>query len=690
MVAEIDQPMDEKTHTTRLGCKPKWLVALAVVILLVLHALLAISSIQKKSITFDETAHLASGYLYWTLKDYRFNAESGNLPQRWAAIPSATIQLPRPNENSIGIRDGSAWAFGDWWLFKSGLDADRVLRSGRIMIVLLSLGLGLVTFWWANDLFGPRGGLIAMALWAVSPTMIAHGRLVTSDMCAALFFTLTTFTVWRLLHQVTIGRWLAVTFATACLFLSKMSAVLIIPIAAMLLLIRLIARQPLDLKLFGRSWHITSRLRMALIFAGLICLTTLTTWGAIWSAYGFRYQAGPDSEATFIRNWDEMLQIGSAQKSVIVPLRDHQLLPEAYLWGMAYTFKTTTRRDTFMAGQHSQTGWRTFFPYAVAMKTPLPVFGLLILAAVFWLRSVRHKTDTTGDELSASKILLNALYRTTPLWAFLTVYWLTAIQSSINIGHRHMLPTYTPMFVLAGGIGAYMKLSRRGLNAIVTCLLIWTTAETLSVHPHHLSYFNQFAGGPSGGYRRLVDSSLDWGQDLPRLAEWADEYREMGEPHGPIHIAYFGRADPAYYGLQATWLHSLRPIEPITQPPSQLKPGVYCISATLLQTVYNKARGPWRPSYEERYRHTASEIADFQRLRKTDGGQKELLARRDAAAWVQLFDDYNQLRTARICRYLLQTEPAERIGYSIHIYHLDEIQLREALAGPIMEMKPSQ
>ena len=39
--------------------------------------------------------------------------------------------------------------------------------------------------------------------------------------------------------------------------------------------------------------------------------------------------------------------------------------------------------------------------------------------------------------------------------SFLAVYWATAMTSNINIGHRHILPTYPVMYILAGSAAAF-------------------------------------------------------------------------------------------------------------------------------------------------------------------------------------------------------------------------------------------
>src|SRR5206468_11204129 len=67
------------------------------------------------------------------------------------------------------------------------------------------------------------------------------------------------------------------------------------------------------------------------------------------------------------------------------------------------------------------------------------------------------------------------------------------------------------------------------------------------VYPHYLAYFNELAGGPRNGYKRLVDSNLDWGQDLKGLKRWADEKR-LDATH-PLYLSYFGTADPRYYQI---------------------------------------------------------------------------------------------------------------------------------------------
>jgi hypothetical protein len=165
------------------------------------------------------------------------------------------------------------------------------------------------------------------------------------------------------------------------------------------------------------------------------------------------------------------------------------------------------------------------------------------------------------------------------------VYALLTLTRGINIGHRHLLPLYPFLFVLAARAAAWAagrwREGARRPGAAVALLAAWYVAGTLHVHPHYLAYFNEAAGGPRNGYRLLVDASLDWGQDLIHLREWAERH---GTP--ALKLSYFGTADPEYYRVPAQTLPGyMRPVPGKTV--REVRPGdVLAVSATNLQGVY--------------------------------------------------------------------------------------------------------
>ena len=155
--------------------------------------------------------------------------------------------------------------------------------------------------------------------------------------------------------------------------------------------------------------------------------------------------------------------------------------------------------------------FQTLVQYAAWLALPV---ALLCIVDDWFLRPGR--TAAAGAE-PADGPLMKVLYGLLPLLILILIYGGFALTASINIGHRHILPIYPAAFILAGGL--WRRFGKWLLPAVA--LLLW---ESLSVYPHYLAFFQAAAGGPAQGYRHLVDSSLDWGQDLPWLRQWLDEH----------------------------------------------------------------------------------------------------------------------------------------------------------------------
>jgi len=182
-------------------------------------------------------------------------------------------------------------------------------------------------------------------------------------------------------------------------------------------------------------------------------------------------------------------------------------------------------RSSFLLGEYATQGFFLYFPIALAVKTPIPLLvGAAATAAVWAYRRERER-----------------------LWVILppAAYFILALTSRTQIGVRHLLPVMPFLAVLAGcGAARLWAAGTRG-RAVAAVMALWLAASVLRVHPHYLAYFNEAAGGPASGYKWLVDSNLDWGQDLKTLGR---ALHEMGDP--PIYLSYFGTADPAAYGIR--------------------------------------------------------------------------------------------------------------------------------------------
>ncbi len=608
--------------------------------LLGLYFLLAVSASLDKCTTYDEIVHLTAGYSYWLYDDYRLQPENGNLPQRWGALPLLFSRPAFPPRDQALWYGSEMWQLGDQFFYHRDNSADAILLQGRVMIALLGVALGVIVFCWACRLFGPLAGLLSLTLYVFCPNLLAHGALATSDMAAALFFLASLASVWWLLHEITWPSVLVSTLALAGLCLSKFSAPIMVPVIGLLAAARVLAGRPLRVRLYGDRTLALRRHQAETIFVVLLAQALMIAV-LIWTFYGWRFTAfaepagsraapflatriagsmampqgeGPLATASalfaqrdrFRKDWRDVLDGFDASdlNEYIVWMRDHRLLPEAYLYGFAYTLRTSQARSAFLNGTIETRGWWWFFPYAFLVKTPLGVFLVLALAGL----TLRLPTNRPawGD-------FGRGFYRTAPLWIFLAVYWSFAVTSHLNIGLRHVLPTYPAMYILAGAAARWLALGRQGeretrrptgfphLVTLSPCHLVtlsrfvlllavgWVVTESLLIWPNYLAYFNQIVGGPRNGYKHLVDSSLDWGQDLPSLKRWIEkDKKQRGQE--PVYLIYFGTGDPAYYGLGDVPRPDRMPT------PKKIgdlyRPGTYCISATALQGVYLRSMHP--------------------------------------------------------------------------------------------------
>ena len=672
------------------------------IVLLIIYVVMAAGASHEKSNTFDEVVHLVAGYSYWSANDYRLHPENGNLPQRWAALPVYGLKyLPSdwakehydfkfPSRSDAYWLTGEKWPLGNKFLYEMGNDLPRMLLCARTMIALCGAVGGALVFVWARRLFGPAGGIIALLLFVFSPTMLAHCALVTSDMMTAVLFLAAVGVSWAMMHRINPWTVIGGGVVVGGLLLSKVSGVFIVPMVLIMLIVRLIAGGPLEVTI-GRRWIMTGWMRQLAVLAGAWLVQGVIVVVVIWAAFGLRFEGPNPSRAPvdhFAFDFEDQLIDGGFRSTVFRRLRAWRVLPDAYLYGAAYVAKHAEARSAFLGGRYSVTGFRGFFPYAFAVKTTIPLL-LLLIAGVIGALMIRQVRVGSGESRSHDEP--GVFYRTTPLWVLFVVYWAVALTSNLNIGHRHILPTYLPLFVLAGAGSWFFRLPNRraagAWSAVIVALVGWHVVESWQIGPHYLAYFNQAAGGPRNGYHHLVDSSLDWGQDLPGLKSWMDEQRARRAE--PVYFAYFGSAQPGYYGIDAIALPSY--MSQLHTPLHPLVPGWYCISATQLQRVYVGNPGPWGVDEEQRYIQVLPVIREIQRLQMgpTDvfvDGMTDLLG----AEWQQRGRHLDIARFRRLCEYLLKREPDTHIGHSILIYHLGEAELREAIWEPWIVRSPTE
>ncbi len=506
----------------------QWLLLLAA---LALFAAQAGWSSTLKSAAFDEQYHLAAGYSYLRTGDFRLATNHPPLAGLIAALPllgDDSIALPTDHPSWAA---GDRFLFSDVFLWESGNDAQPMLLRARWMVTVLGVLLLASIFFAARQMIGARAAWLALLLAVFEPNLIAHSRFVTTDLALTLFTFLAIWWWWRWLVQ---ARWynllLAGIFAGLAMA-TKYNGALVWAVIGLALLI-----QPTVSG--GATW----RQRWLGLAAALLAAS-----GVIWAI--FRFSMGP---VTFLPAW--------------LPLP----APHYWQWFWNTIFRILDlqgARVDFFLGEASNRYWWNYFFVAAGVKLPL-VELLLALSGFALLARDR------------------ALRRLSVLWLLPALLLLLGMTEVLNIGFRHMLAGI-PFVLLLGGYVAeavvwlYARPWRTAAaGALLTILLV---ADTARVAPHYESYFNQLAGPWQNWSNILVDSNLDWGQDLIALRQVMDE-----QGIDSVNLAYFGKAAPEAYGVNyrplPSYLRFMEGREISAYNPYTPEPGWYAISATALRT----------------------------------------------------------------------------------------------------------
>jgi hypothetical protein len=324
----------------------------------------------------------------------------------------------------------------------------------------------------------------------------------------------------------------------------------------------------------------------------LVPVLVATTWGR-WEREGVLVLAD-GLVAMAVAAWIALLAVYQFQGFP---------LPAPILDGIKFQLNASSAGEfpAFLHGEWSQTGWWYYFPIAFVLKTPLPTIVLMLVG--IWTVA-RRRLHGAGD-----------------LWMLLPPLWLLYVLSfhyGKNYGVRYLLPVL-PFLAMLAGVGAETWLKERRTTIALAVLLVWQAAATMIATPHHLAWFNVLAGPTDHARRWLLDSNLDWGQDLGRLADWV-----KAEGGSEICLGYFGHVDPKLYGIT------------YTLPPTAPTVGRCAVSANFL------AGYPYAITY---------------------AGPRMHGVRRDAWTW---FD---------------RLQPTARIGSSIYVFDVTEADVRRLTGG---------
>jgi len=515
------------------------MVRYAPLFLLSLFAALSIGSMAGEAPTGDEVAHLPAGYTYVKTGDLRLNRQHPPLIKALAGLPLLLLDL-KPVEQSPGWAEGDEWRFGRDFLVDNRTPRRTIVFCARLPMVTVGLLLCWLVFAWARDLWGGGPALFALALCALSPNLLAHTPLVTTDVGVTAFTVLALYPLWRFSHSGRLADVAVAAFGVGSALLAKYSGVLTAALALALLpaawYVR--RREARD----GDASHTEAPPNLRRLFAAALLLVLIP---AAMVTVGFGFPHG-------LTNYVQGVRLVHA---------DRNPYWQGFLWG-----------------RYSPSGFWYYYLLAQWWKTPLPT--LLSFAAALFLVPFRNRSA------SALRRWADWLFVLLPFAAF----HLAGMAYHASIGVRHILPAYPFMFIAAAATAAWVRHRSVLPKAVFAALCLWLAAGTLRAYPHFLAYFNEFTGGPENGIFYLDDSNIEWGQDLDRLAR----YIEKTKP-ATARLSAFKAFRPEYYGIRAEFM-SLRDVV-WPQPGVTYFAGLSYLQRNSLYNDYPGVRFRWLERY---------------------------------------------------------------------------------------------
>ncbi len=535
-----------------------------VAVVIAIHICLCLHTAFLKTITHDEIWHLPIGLANLKLADFSVERLNPPLTRMWAALPlyvSGVDVEVAGDETSISDE------------FVRSVNWKRWYFVGRVFNILFSVATAVIVYTWTKELFGTCGAALSLLLYCTCPNVIAHSSLVTPDaglMCgfvATLYFAqkCAQHTSWK--WTFILGTVLGLTLCT------KFTAVIIFP----LILFPLVILKAPERTYVSLSLHyiIASAVGLFVLNATMLFHGTL-----LWfSDYQFQ------SETL------QSLQTWPVLASLPVPF------PKDYVLGVdIQRYVMSQAHPCFLDRAWSFDGFRNYFYKAILYKSPL--FTLVMFACALPLCFIKRNEQRCFRPLLALGIP-----------GLLLV--LIANQTAVQLGIRYVLPTLVLMMILAGRTGAVLESVSKKLKWSLTFMGCLFPCLPLLNHPHHLAYFNEYAGGVNNGQQHLIDSNLDWGQDLYLVKQYIDEH-DLDQ----VSLAYFGTFPPDLLNINYDLPKSFEPT-----------PGWHFISVNYLV------------------------------------GRPHTLNRSDRTRHSTEFGEYSQF---------LHFKPVATLGHSIYVFHLHE------------------
>ncbi|KKW11827.1 MAG: Glycosyl transferase, family 39 [Candidatus Jorgensenbacteria bacterium GW2011_GWB1_49_9] len=572
----------------------QWLI---LVLILGLAFVFMLQASRNESATMDELAHIPAGYGYVKYLDYRLNPEHPPLIKALSALPLIFEKLNFPTQSKSWTDEvNGQWDMGTQFLYRSGNNADQIIGTARIFPIILTLLTILLIYVWSREILGNWWSLLPAFLFGLSPTILAHGHYVTTDVGAAFGFILAMYFFHKFLLASSTKHLVLAGLALGLAELMKFSLVLILPYFFIMILILA----------WSERWYNFWRLLKQFI---LIVLIAYALVYLVYFLFTLNYPMAKQisDTQTIVGSFPQPLlgkiNLALVQNKITRPIGQ-------YVLGVLMTVERSAGGNTgYFLGEVSNAGSRLYFPIVFGLKETIPALILILLGAFLGLKNTLKKIKLSFSATRNNLFdYLGTHFAEFGMLVFIAIYWGYSVRSPLNIGFRHILPTLpfiyiltalslkawfqarigsrpNPLHKLAAAAGHIFKSSIK--LVFIFIMIAWALGETAAAAPYFLSYFNEIGGGTQNGYRYVTDSNYDWGQDLKRLKNFVEENNIS-----KIAVDYFGGGNPEYYLGEKAIIWSAAKGNPKNQEIGWLAVSVNTLEGAIAKTAPGFARNP--------------------------------------------------------------------------------------------------
>jgi hypothetical protein len=451
--------------------------------------------------TCDEPFHIASAVVMYDVGKESSGVEQPPLTRVVAGLPLYLrgVRLPPAKLTTAVVAMADTYSQGTQILFHSNLSYWQLLTTARLSMLIFPLiallYLYLLAAWIGNEFTAT----LSVVLFSLDPALLGHSTWVHTDVAACAGFLAATYHGLRWVVLGGGGRAVVTGIAAGVAVAAKFSCIFVFPVIGLLMILQplltVTGELPRTLRAYFGRWPSVRQMATVAVAAFV----------TLWATYFFNVDR-LSNQSIFVEPQSEFKRIPLRIRNAEIPM------PSFALGLMKLVSHNKAGNNSYLNGKFSDVGWWYYFPEAIALKEPLALLGGLLAAGLlFFVPRYRPARWKTAAMLIPPAVFLAA-----------------AMTGHLDIGIRHVLPVLPFLYLLV-----CFQLTRAGIKglSLLGVLIVTAVIESVWIAPNYTEFFNLAAGGPARGAKYLIDSNIDFGQDIARLAEWLHSDQARGRKY---------------------------------------------------------------------------------------------------------------------------------------------------------------